>query len=81
MCVPLWKHTDTYPYLPLPDGVDSVADDAGAFLLAVVRQRRENAVLAGLDGNLQVRVRVKEHALLQPRGLEVCNNQRTNNII
>lgn len=57
LCVPLW--------------VDSVADDTGAFLLAVVRQGGEDAVLPRLDGELQVGVRVKEHPLLQTHCLEV----------
>lgn len=33
-----------------PLRVDSVADHSGTFLLAVVWQRREDAVLSGLNG-------------------------------
>ncbi len=53
-----------FPYLPLPNRINGIADDAWSLLLAVVRQGREDAVLAGVDGDLQVGVRVKEHAFL-----------------
>lgn len=53
-----------FPYLPLPNRINGIADDAWSLLLAVVRQGREDAVLAGVDGNLQVGVGVKEHAFL-----------------
>lgn len=54
-----------------PLRVDSVADHSGAFLLAVVRQRREDAVLSGLNGQLQVWVWIEEHPLFQSHCLEV----------
>lgn len=37
----------------------------------MVREGREDAVLSGLDGDLQVRVRVEKHPFLQPHGLEI----------
>ncbi len=39
------------------------------FSLTVVRQRREDAVLSRLDGDLQIRVGIEEHSLLQTHGL------------
>ena len=62
-------------HLPMPDRVDGVADDPWPLLLAVVGQGREGAVLAGLDGDLQVWVRVEEHPLLQSYCLEVWERQ------
>lgn len=40
----------------------------------MVRQRGEDAVLAGLDGELQVRIGIEEHPLLQPNRLQVCED-------
>lgn len=51
-------------YLCAPLWVDCVADHSGSFLLAVVRQRGEDAVLSRLDGELQVGVGIEEHPLL-----------------
>lgn len=51
--------------LSLPDGVDRVAGDAGSLLLSVMRKSWEEAVLSRLDGDLQVRVGIKEHPFLQ----------------
>lgn len=59
-------------HLRLPDGVHGVAYDLGSPLLSVVWERREDAVLSRLNGNLQVRVWVEKHPFLQPHGLEIC---------
>lgn len=56
--------TSSVKYLRAPLGVDGVAHHSGALLLAMVRQRGEDAVLPGLDGQLQVWVRIEEHPLL-----------------
>lgn len=68
-CQPYQPSSQTH--LSLPNRVDGVTDNAGAFLLAVVGQRGIEAVLAGLDGDLQVGVRVEEHPFLQPCGVEI----------
>jgi len=65
-----------HTHLSAPLWVDRVAHDDGAFLLAVVGQGGEDAVLPRLDRELQVGVRVEEHPLLQPRGLEVWPQER-----
>lgn len=62
-------------YLCAPLRVDRVAHHSRAFLLAMVGQRGEDAVLAGLDGELQVGVGVEEHPLLQTNCLEVCDER------
>ena len=59
-------------YLSTPHRVGGVGLYGGASLLAVVREAGEAAPLARLDGYLQVRVRVKEHALLQTHCTKVC---------
>ena len=59
------------PHLSAPLRVDRVAADGRAFVLAMVRQGGEGAVLPGLNRELQVRVGVEEHPLLQPQGLDV----------
>lgn len=48
----------------MPNGVGGVADDGGPPLLPVVGTGGEAALLPGLDGHLQVRVRVEEHPFL-----------------
>lgn len=63
--------TRSVQYLRAPLRADGVAHHSGALFLAVVRQRGEDAVLAGLDGELQVRVGIKEHPLLQSHRLQV----------
>lgn len=60
-CVCVWLCAD----LAMPHGVGGVGYNGGSSLLAVVGELGEAAPLAGLDGHLQVRVWVKEHALLQ----------------
>lgn len=56
----------------MPHRVGGVGDDGRAPLLAVVGELRQAAPLAGLDGHLQVRVWVEEHALLQAHRPDVC---------
>lgn len=58
-------------YLCAPLRVNRVAHHSRAFLLAVVRQRGEDAVFARLNGELQVRVRIEEHPLLQSNCLKL----------
>lgn len=57
-------HRHAYVYLCVPLWVDGVAGHSGALLLPVVWQRREDAVLPRLDGQLKVGVRIEEHAFL-----------------
>lgn len=57
--------------LPVPHRVGGVGYDRGASLLAVVGKLREAAPLPGLDGHLQVRVWVEEHAFLQAHRSDV----------
>lgn len=52
----------------MPDGVGGVGDDGRPALLPVVAEDGEDAPLPGVDGHLQVRVRIEKHALLQARG-------------
>lgn len=58
-------------HLCLPDGVHSVASDRGSPLLPMMREGWKDAVFPRLNGNLQIRVWVEKHPLLQPHGLEI----------
>lgn len=69
--VKLCESRERRAHLRAPLRVDGVADHSRAFLLAVMGQRGEDAVLPRLDGELQVRVGIEEHPLLQSNGLEV----------
>lgn len=63
--------------LAVPHGVGGIGDDGGPPLLAVVGELGEGRPFPGLNGHLQVRVRVEKHALLQTRRPNVCSGQRT----
>ena len=65
------------PHLSVPDRVGGVGDDGGATFLSVVCERRQAPPPAWLDGHLQVRVRVEEHALLQTQRTQVCTRTHT----
>lgn len=65
----------TVPHLSVPDGVDGVSNDGRPSLLPVVAKDGEDAPLPGVDGHLQVRVRVEEHALLQADSSQVCKRR------
>lgn len=57
----------------MPDGVGGVGDDGRAAFLSVVAEDREDVPLPRVDGHLQVRVGVEEHAFLQAGGAQICN--------
>lgn len=64
-------------HLPVPHWVGGVGYDGRAPLLAMVGELGEAAPLARLDGHLQVRVGVEEHALLQAHRPDVCACKHT----
>lgn len=63
--------------LPMPHRVNGVGYDGGASLLAVVGEVGEAAPLPGVDGHLQIGVRVEEHALLQAHRPDVLSKEHT----
>ncbi len=63
--------------LPVPHRVDGVGYDGGASLLAVVGEFWEAAPLPGLDGHLQVGVRIEEHSFLQAHRPDVWRGKHT----
>lgn len=58
----------------MPDGVNGVGDDGRSALLSVVAEDGEDAPLPRVDGHLQVRVWVEEHALLQADSAQICKH-------
>lgn len=61
----------------MPHWVGGVGYDGRAPLLAVVGELGEATSLAGLDGHLQVRIGVEEHALLQAHRPNICPCKHT----
>lgn len=63
-------------YLAAPHRMRRVLLNRGPRFLAVVRQAREARPLARLDGHLDVRVGVEEHAFLQVLGAHLCGGEK-----
>lgn len=61
----------------MPHRVGGVGYDGGSSLLAVVSEGREATSLSRLDAHLQIRVRIKEHTLLQPLSTDICKTSYT----
>lgn len=52
----------------MPDRVGGVSDDGRSSFLSMVTEDGKDTSLPWVDGHLQVRVRIKEHALFQAGG-------------
>lgn len=72
MCLTRYVTAEPCLHLSVPDGVNGVSDDGRSSLLAVVAKDGEDAPLPGVDGHLQVRVWIEEHALLQADSSQIC---------